>query len=67
MQSSHAVGELKLNGQLGATVIRADGSRRVLELRPRSSRVEKAPDPGGNPYRYWPKALLHRRRRALDF
>ena len=43
MQSNHTVGQLALRGDLGTSIIRADGRRDAAELRPRSTRVEKAP------------------------
>jgi hypothetical protein len=43
MQTNHFGGQLKLDGHLGAMIIRADGRRETVELKPRSNRVEKAP------------------------
>jgi hypothetical protein len=43
MQTNHATGTMGLNGILGATVIRADGSRREVNLKGPRPRMEKAP------------------------
>ena len=43
MHTNHTTGELGLRGELGAMIIRADGRREPADLRPRESRVRKAP------------------------
>jgi hypothetical protein len=42
VQAKHAVGQLGLNETLGAAIIRAIAQVEPANLRPRSSRVEKA-------------------------